>query len=108
MNTATTPRQSEFTRINNDINGNPRYVCHFTDLITDKDRQLQAQQADKLKSQGKIVWYSITDLYPLAVKRANKLGGRKFHNKQYGGGIVFQSYSTNELEKQINDLLATC
>ena len=26
------------------------------------------------------------------LEAARKLGGRKFHNKQYGGGIVFQAY----------------
>jgi len=29
----------EFTRINNDGNGNPRYVCHFLNFITDKERE---------------------------------------------------------------------
>lgn len=27
----------EFTRINNDVNGKPRYVCHYLNFITDKD-----------------------------------------------------------------------
>lgn len=34
-----------------------------------------------------------------------KSGGRKYHNKSYGGGIVFQSYSTPELEQSIKELL---
>ncbi len=25
-----------WTRINNDINGNPRYVCHFKNLVSKK------------------------------------------------------------------------
>ena len=33
-----------------------------------------------------------------AVKLANKLGGRKYHNKAYGGGIVFTAYEC-ELER---------
>jgi hypothetical protein len=41
------------------------------------------------------------------LKRARKIGGKKFHNKQFGGGIVFQSYSDNELEKDIAQLLAS-
>lgn len=66
----------DFTRINNDVNGNPRYVCHFLHFITDKDK-----------------FTNLDERYKLACKRANALGGRKFHNKQYGGGIVFQSYN---------------
>ena len=68
-----------FTRVNNDINGNPRYVIHFM---------------------------NIADNYETAVKLANKIGGRKFHNKQYGGGIVFQSYSLTDTIKRINSILA--
>ena len=68
-------KKINFTRIKNDINGNPRYICHFLNLA---------------------------DTYEAAVKLANKIGGKKFHNKQYGGGIVFQSYSLDELECAIN------
>ena len=66
-----------FTRINNDTNGNPRYVIHFLTLA---------------------------DTYERALFLGRKLGGRKFHNKQYGGGIAFQSYNTADLEKRINEL----
>ena len=55
------------TRINNDVNGNPRYVFHFL---------------------------ALADHYSEAVTVAKKLiGGRKYHTKNYGGGIVFQSYN---------------
>jgi hypothetical protein len=62
--------QDSFTRIKNDVNGNPRYVIHFL---------------------------SIADTYTDALIKARKLGGRKFHNKQYGGGIVFSTYNLNNL-----------
>lgn len=81
----------DFTRINNDTNGNPRYVCHFLAFITDKDRETPG--------------YSITSAYQLAVKRANKIGGRKYHTKQYGGGIVFQSYNIFDEERGILELM---
>jgi hypothetical protein len=84
----------EFTRVNNDVNGNPRYVTHFLNLITDKDRE------DVKKSESDGI-YHLGMLYNIAVKKANKIGGRKYHNKQYGGGIVFQSYSLPELETAI-------
>ena len=75
-----------FTRVKNDVNGNPRYVCHFLHLDVHG-------------------WQSNIDLsarYGLACKLANTLGGRKYHNKAYGGGIVFQSYSLPELCNYIN------
>jgi len=71
----------EYTRVNSDVNGNPRYVLHF------------------LKCEP-YVWkdYSITlpERYARVVKLMNTIGGRKFHNKQYGGGIVFQSYNMED------------
>ena len=84
-------QEIDFTRINNDTNGNPRYVCHFLNFITDKDRQGE---------------YSITGNYNLALKRARTIGGKKFHNNQYGGGIVFQCYSIPALIESINNLIA--
>lgn len=83
-----------FTRIDNDTNGNPRYVCHFLNLVTEKDRETTAQDLYQLRS-----------LYAAAVKRANKAGGRKYHTKSYGGGIVFQSYSIRELCDHLNQLM---
>lgn len=63
-----------FTRINNDTNGNPRFVVHYL---------------------------QIADTYERALFLGRKLGGRKFHNKQYGGGISFQSYNTDKLAEKI-------
>lgn len=74
------------TRINNDENGNPRYVVHFLNFITPKDQK------------------SGVDTYELAVKRARSIGGKKYHTKSYGGGIVFQSYNTKELTSRIVEM----
>lgn len=81
----------DWTRINNDGNGNPRYVCHYNELLTDIEK-------------GSVI-SSFEDRYKLALKRAHKIGGRKFHNKQYGGGIVFQSYNLHKTESAIKNLL---
>ena len=70
-------KRVEFTQINSDINGNPRYVCHYLEL---------------------------SDIYEVAIKLANSIGGRKFHNKQYGGGLVFQSYNIYDLSSRIEGL----
>jgi hypothetical protein len=76
------------TRINNDINGNPRYVTHFLNLLNSEEQS----------------FLPFSKKYEYALKKAKKIGGRKFHNKQYGGGIAFQSYNTENLKKQICDL----
>lgn len=78
----------EFTRINNDTMGNPRWVCHFTNLLNMNEDIGELETA-----------------YGTALKKAKKIGGKKFHNKQYGGGIVFQSYNIKETEKDILELL---
>lgn len=75
----------DFTRINNDINGNPRYVCHYLDFKPLQDA------GEPYKSFE----------YSEALSMAKELGGRKFHNKQYGGGIVFQSYNLQNLTERI-------
>jgi hypothetical protein len=81
-------------RITNDINGNPRYVCHFTEIIN---------EADRLKAKITGAGY-ISELYKIAIKKANKIGGKKYHTKRFGGGVVFQSYNTDELERHIKEL----
>ncbi len=85
--------QSDFSRMNNDSNGNPRYCIHFLALNT------PAENAD----------YSgdfITRKYNLALARARKLGGRKFHNKQFGGGIIFGSiYNLGDLCEALNSTM---
>jgi hypothetical protein len=66
-----------FTRINNDTNGNPRYVVHYLQMA---------------------------ETYERALYLSRQLGGRKFHNKQYGGGIAFQSYNTEYLAERITQI----
>ena len=94
MNTQLTPvTPDNFTRVNSDYYGNPRYVCHLFDLLTTDERSS----------------YGLTNygqLYVIACKRANKIGGRKYTGKRYGGGIVFQSYSLPHLCERINSLLS--
>lgn len=77
-----------FTRINNDVNGNPRYVVHFLNFLNDEEKS----------------FLPFTKKYEYALKKAKFLGGKKYDNKQYGGGVVFQSYNNDELEKLINEL----
>lgn len=83
----TTPES--FTRINSDSYGNPRYVCHFLTFI----------------HKSEMSPLSIPDQYSLAVKRSHKFGGRKYHNKKYGGGLVFQEYNIHDLCEAINNYM---
>lgn len=78
----------DFTRINNDVYGNPRYVVHFLEFLNNEEKS----------------FLPFSKKYEYALKKAKLIGGRKFDNKQYGGGVVFQSYNTNILEKDINEL----
>lgn len=94
----------ELTRIKNDINGNPRYVVHYLELLNDKDFKAP-RDADELEAiEFKKIMNSTDYAYKLALKKAKKIGGKKFHNKQFGGGIVFQSYNTADLIKSINEI----
>lgn len=70
-----------FKRIKNDVNGNPRYVCHFFEMDV----------------HGAQSGLGISERYEIAVKLANTIGGRRYHVKNFGGGLVFQSYSLDEL-----------
>ena len=59
-------------RINNDVYGNPRYV---------------------------VSWLSVpgAESYDEAVKIArDRIGGKKYRGKDFGGGIVFQSYNADD------------
>lgn len=77
---------TDFTRIANDINGNARYVCHFSHLLP-TNNGLQ-----------------VSERYDQAVKAAKQLGGKRYHTKAYGGGIVFQSSNLTSLVASINAL----
>ena len=56
----------EYVRVNNDVNGNPRYIIHFLD---------------------------VADTYNEALNISRKIGGKKYRGKDFGGGIIIQSYS---------------
>lgn len=70
----------DFTRVNNDVNGNPRLVVHFLQLLTKEELD-----SNLLPTGVK---------YELALMRAKTVSGKKYHNKSYGGGIVFQEYES--------------
>lgn len=71
----------KFYRINNCINGNPRYVVHFLDFLGEKEKH--------------------ADNYQTALLRSRKVGGKMYRAKWFGGGIVLSSYNLHETAKQI-------
>lgn len=77
-----------FTRVNNDINGNPRYVVHFLSLLSRHEKNK----------------FDVLEAYAHALGKSRRLGGRKFHNRQYGGGIVFTTYNLDELARSIAEM----
>lgn len=79
-------RNVSYTRINNDVNGNPRLVVHHLELLT----------SEELNSSF-LSWAGVK--YDLALMRAKPMGGKKYHNKSYGGGIVFQEYEGCLIER---------
>lgn len=95
-----------WTQVDNSIYGNPRYVCHFLDLVTENERQI-AEENKRIKqtSWPHLFFTTTNDLYNFALNRAKKLGGKKFNNKKFGGGVVFQTYNIEETENKINKLL---
>lgn len=96
-------KKIQFTKVKKDINGNSRYVCHFLNFITDKDiEQIKEDYAASLEINP---FMKTEFMYDLALFKAKKLGGKKFHNKQFGGGIVFQETNPDQLEKEIFNLI---
>lgn len=83
----------EFTRIKNDVNGNPRYVCHFYSFLSIAEQNKIASEGHGLKF--------VQAQYAVALQKARTIGGKKFDNKQYGGGIVLQSFNIADTERQI-------
>lgn len=88
-----------FTRVNNDVNGNPRYVIHFLDLISMYDGNIIDANVRKNST------YTVEESYKIALKKAKTIGGRKYNTKKYGGGIIFQSHNLPTLAKECNQLL---
>lgn len=91
MENTKTITPDDFERVRNDVNGNPRYVTHFLNL--------------DIHGSGNGIGFGLSERYAMACKLANKAGGRKYHNKSYGGGIVFQSYNLHELCNCLNRLM---
>ena len=87
IDSESTMEEITWKRVNSDINGNPRYVCHYLTFMPDWDK------------------LTYNEKYEIALKRSRTIGGRKFNNKQYGGGILFCTYSLHDIENSILDII---
>ena len=95
MNTRQTHSGIDFYRIDNNSSGAPRYVCHFLALNTQADDSPETWNTYGIST--------ISHKYAVALKRAKQINptARKFHNKQFGGGIAFCTYDIAELARMI-------
>jgi len=89
--------KDDFTRVNNDVNGNPRFVIHFLNVLTEKEQ-------DEIRAKAR-PFGAVSDMYEAALQKVRKIGGKRYRGKDFGGGIVFQSYNLTETANDINELL---
>lgn len=110
----TTVNGIEFLRINNDTNGNPRYVCNHKIFITKSDER----HINSFKNSGhssmtlyiggkekKGIVNAWLYGYELALRRAKEIGGKRFNSKTYNGGIVIKSTNLEDTVKHIKKVL---
>lgn len=83
--------KNDLIKISCNSNGNPRYVVHFSELLTNEERQ---------KYRG----LDLMQGYYIALNKAKAFGGKAYRAKSYGGGIVFSSYYVQEELDIINKL----
>jgi hypothetical protein len=71
-----------------------------------KENQITIKNFESIGDKKVIHFLLINQDYNKAVKIANKLGGRKFHNKKYGGGIAFD-WNANlfSICKSLNEII---
>ena len=87
------PNGIRYWRVDSDIYGNPRYIVHYLDISADADS-------------GNATDYASRQAAQFSAAR-NRVGGRKYRGKWFGGGIVFQAYLGDRGVGEWLDTLAT-
>ena len=89
-------------RIENDQNGNPRYVIHYLDLLTEDEVKQITEETNELLKAFPFEYFSAPyRMFKAALNKARKMGGKKYRGKWFGGGIVFQSYNLRDSLKTL-------
>jgi hypothetical protein len=101
MTNTTTQTDLELLRVDCDNDGNSRYVVHFLNLVTEKDKE----EAKKLSQTCSPFNFPTHYEYEIAVNKARTIGGKRYKAKHYGGGIVFTSNSKQALAESIAELM---
>jgi hypothetical protein len=86
-------RDIDAFRIENDINGNPRFVIHFLALLTKSEQERISEETNALREKYTSQYFcGIDRMFDAALRKSRKIGGQKYRGKWFGGGIVLQSY----------------
>lgn len=86
-----TDRSTEALDIGYDVNGNRRHVVHYLPIY------------NAIKARTGLEYDALSDApYRHAVNAMHRIGGKRYHNRKYGGGIVF-TLDKSELEKAVNE-----
>jgi hypothetical protein len=71
-----------------------------------QENQIIIKNFESVGDKKVIHFLLINQDYNKAIKIGNKLGGRKFHNKKFGGGIAFNSnIDLTSLCKELNKII---
>jgi len=87
-----------WTRLGRDANGNSRWCVHYLALVPDH-YLIRCQHCGHTPPPP-------ANLYDVAVKRANQIGGRKYNCRRFGGGIAFYTCCLQETEAAIGRVIA--
>lgn len=84
-------------KVNHDVNGNPRWVVHFLDLLSKEEQAEISKETQAMRKLYPNEWICNTSrMFDAALHKAKQFGGSKYRAKWFGGGIVFQSYNIQD------------
>jgi len=69
------------------------YAVHFLCLLTDEEKDSVPNSLDRVPT-----------LYRMALNKASDVGGRKYHNQSFGGGVEFIG-SRSDVLRDINKMM---
>lgn len=82
----------DFKQVKNTVNGVPRYVIHFLEFLSNEESEVKYRLFDSP---------TFEDRYRIAVNNSRQFGGKIYRGKDFGGGIVLESYNISATIKEI-------